>query len=143
MISNFKPSPVEQLRQMLRHFRRVVPVGEDVEQVRGGGKIEPFEKKSKDEGDEDMSDKRQNISNQPWESKSLCLEIFRQRLLALRQALHQLQQLLWKSLGVGRLHHVRRLGHLHHQHLEVFVHNVKPAGIFRKLCSDILRPNED
>ena len=57
MISNLKPSPVEQLRQMLRHFRRVVPVGEDVKQVRGGGKIKPFEKKSKDEGDEDMSDK--------------------------------------------------------------------------------------
>ena len=44
MMSNLKPSPVEQLRQMLRHFRRVVPVGEDVEQVGGGGKIEPFEK---------------------------------------------------------------------------------------------------
>ena len=65
MISNLKPSPVEQLRQMLRHFRRVVPVGEDVEQVRGGGKIEPFEKKSKDEGDEDRSDKRQNNQQSP------------------------------------------------------------------------------
>ena len=113
---------------MFGNFGWIVAVGENVKQVSRGGKIEPFEKKSKDNAG----------TRPPGKCKSLGFQIFRERLLTLGQALHQLQQLLGKPFRVGCLHHVRCLCHLHHEDLEVFVHNVKATGVFRQLGADVL-----
>ena len=125
--------PVEQFCQMLGHFWRIIPIGENVQKVGRGGKIEPFEKKSKGNAG----------TRSPGKCKSLGFQIFRERLLTLGQAQHQLQQLLGKPFRVGCLHHVRCLCHLHHEDLEVFVHRVKATRILRQLSADVLGSDED
>ena len=79
----------------------------------------------------------------PRKGKSLGVKILSQCLLALGQVGHQGQQLLRQTLHVGRLHHVGRLGHLHHEHLELGVHDVKPLLVLGQLDADILGAHED
>ena len=62
--------------------------------------------------------------------------------LEMMQVLKVLQSVR-KSLNVGGLHHVRRLRHLDHHALELFVDIVEPLNVFGKLDPDVLGTHED
>ena len=87
--------------------------------------------------------KEGKLPNAPGEGKPLCVEILCQSFLTLDQTVLQVLKCFWKTLNIGRLHHVWCLRHLNHHVLELFVHAVKPLDIFRKLNPDIFRPHED
>ena len=65
----------------------------------------------------------------PWEGQSLGVEVLGQGLLALGQVVHQPLETVRQTVHVGRLHNVGRLGHFHHEPLELCVHTVKALRV--------------